>query len=56
MREVHESMRILIGGVRGEQMANFNNTVEALLQVPASRKKEDTTNALVVCCSKVYSS
>ena len=42
------------GRTHGEFQQHCRGTIA--IEVPASRKKEDTTNALVVCCSKVYSS
>ena len=45
MREVYESIRMLIGDVKEEYMANAHRTVEALIAIEgpaASRRKEDT--------------
>ena len=44
MREVYESIRMLIGGVKEEYMANVNTSVEALIAIegpdlPNSRKQ-----------------
>jgi hypothetical protein len=53
MRKVYESIRMLIGGVKEEYMANVNTSVEALIAIegPAdltAASKEDTGNVPVI--------
>ena len=51
MREVYESIRMLIGDVKEEYMANVHRTVEALIAIEwpaASRREKDTPPNVIV--------
>ena len=50
MRKVYESIRMLIGDVKEEYMANVNITVEALIAIEGSgNRREDTQNVIMLC-------
>ena len=50
MRKVYESIRMLIGGVKEEYMANVISTVEALIAMEGTtaREEEDTQSVIEV--------
>ena len=50
MREVYDSIKMLIGDVKEEYMANVNTTVEALIAIEGSgSRKEDIQNVIMLC-------
>ena len=50
MRKVYESIRMLIGAVKEEYMANVSTTVEALIAIEGSgSRREDTQNVIMLC-------
>lgn len=50
MREVYDSIKMLIGDVKEEYMANVNTTVEAQIAIEGSgSRKEDIQNVIMLC-------
>ena len=48
MREVYESIRMLIGDVKKEYMANVISTVETLISVEGTAREEDPQSVIEV--------
>ena len=50
IREVYDSIKMLIGDVKKEYMANVNTTVEALIAIEGTgSRNEDTQNVIMLC-------